>query len=506
MSLAQELLADLEEEGDDELEDLGVKKEEEDDFIDEITEEKPLIDTTKYERVTDVAKLTNSANYMELKAELNKYVEMDQVPKITIPIESDPQYILVVRFSELATEIDQEMNVIHKFVRDKYEKRFPELESLVQMPLDYINTVKLLGNDIDTNSRKEVIHTILPAATCIVVSVTASTSQGTRLEQNELDIIMEACSMAEELYDQRMKMHMFVELRMSLIAPNLCRIVGAGTAAMIVSQCGGLTPVAKMPACNVLILGKQKKTLSGFSSSAILPHTGFIYHHPIVQSLQPDLRRKAARLIAAKCTLAARIDSIHSSMDGRIGEQLMQEVKLKLEKMQEPPPVKNRKPLPKPLDKASKKRGGKRVRKQKELLKATELRKKANRMNFGELQEDVMQDHIGFTMGQAKSSSLPVGSRIRAAVVDNKTRVKMSQKLQKTIEKTRQHGGVTSIAAKGHGTTQGSVAGTASAISFTPIHGLELVTPIQKEAGKASTYFQPSTNFIAPTGPAVKKK
>jgi len=82
----------------------------------------------------------------------------------------------------------------------------------------------------------------------------------------------------------------------------------------------------------------------------------------------------------------------------------------------------------------------------------------------------------------------------------------MSQKLQKTIEKTRQHGGVTSIAAKGHGTTQGSVAGTASAISFTPIHGLELVTPIQKEAGKASTYFQPSTNFIAPTGPALKKK
>jgi len=74
-----------------------------------------------------------------------------------------------------------------------------------------------------------------------------------------------------------------------------------------------------------------------------LPHTGFIYHHPIVQSLQPDLRRKAARLIAAKCTLAARIDSIHSSMAGRIGEQLMQEVKLKLEKMQEPPPVKNRK-------------------------------------------------------------------------------------------------------------------------------------------------------------------
>jgi len=67
----------------------------------------------------------------------------------------------------------------------------------------------------------------------------------------------------------------------------------------------------------------------------------FIYHHPIVQMLPPDLRRKAARLFSAKCTLAARVDSIHSSLDGRIGEQIAQEIKTKLEKMQEPPPVKN---------------------------------------------------------------------------------------------------------------------------------------------------------------------
>jgi hypothetical protein len=43
-------------------------------------------------------------------------------------------------------------------------------------------------------------------------------------------------------------------------------------------------------------------------------------------------------------------------------------------------------------------------------------------MNFGELQEDVMQDHIGFTLGQAVSGS--AGGRIRAAVVDNRTRVR----------------------------------------------------------------------------------
>lgn len=172
------------------------------------------------------------------------------------------------------------------------------------------------------------------------------------------------------------------------------------------------------------ILGKQKKTLSGFSSSAIMPHSGFVFFHPLVQSLPPDLRQKAARLIANKCTLAARVDYQHESADGRIGDDLFEQVKQKIDKWLEPPPVKQQKPLPKPLDKASKKRGGRRVRNQKARMGMTDLRRKANRMNFGELQEDIMQTDVGFTLGQAKSQSLAGGGRIRASVVDNKTRVR----------------------------------------------------------------------------------
>lgn len=48
---------------------------------------------------------------------------------------------------------------------------------------------------------------------------------------------------------------------------------------------GGLTNLSKMPACNVMLLGAQRKTLSGFSSTSVLPHTGYIYHSDIVQSL-----------------------------------------------------------------------------------------------------------------------------------------------------------------------------------------------------------------------------
>jgi len=50
---------------------------------------------------------------------------------------------------------------------------------------------------------------------------------------------------------------------------------------------GGLTKLSKIPACNVLVLGSQKTTLSGFSQVATLPHTGFIYYSDIVQDTPP---------------------------------------------------------------------------------------------------------------------------------------------------------------------------------------------------------------------------
>lgn len=143
--------------------------------------------------------------------------------------------------------------------------------------------------------------------------------------------------------------------------------------------------MAKMPACNVLPLGQQKKALSGFSQAAALPHTGFIYFSQIVQDTPPELRYKAAKLVSTKVTLAARVDSCHESPDGLVGRRLREGIEKKLDKLQEPPPVKFVKPLPKPIEQSRKKRGGKRVRKMKERYAMTEFRKNANRLNFADV-------------------------------------------------------------------------------------------------------------------------
>ena len=82
------------------------------------------------------------------------------------------------------------------------------------------------------------------------------------------------------------------------------------------------------------MLGAQKRTLSGFSTAAIMPHTGFVYYSDLVQNTSEvkhlcvhyafyasqDYRKKAAKFLAAKCTLAARVDSCHEYPSGELGE------------------------------------------------------------------------------------------------------------------------------------------------------------------------------------------
>lgn len=65
-------------------------------------------------------------------------------------------------------------------------------------------------------------------------------------------------------------------------------------------------------------------------------------------------------MIAAKTALAARMDSFHEDVDGSMGAKLRTEIEGKLEKLQEPAPVKTIKPLAAPLDSGRKKRGGRR--------------------------------------------------------------------------------------------------------------------------------------------------
>ena len=54
---------------------------------------------------------------------------------------------------------------------------------------------------------------------------------------------------------------------MIFIAPNLSAITGSSVAAKLIAAAGGLSALAKIPACNLILLGAPKKNLGGFSTA-----------------------------------------------------------------------------------------------------------------------------------------------------------------------------------------------------------------------------------------------
>ena len=151
------------------------------------------------------------------------------------PVEADPEYLLIVDANNLAAEIDEEIINLHKLAKDKYSKRFPELETLVVQPLDYLLTAKELRNNLDPAKNNPVLEKFLSQATIMVISVTASTTQGVSLGNVDLEPVIEAADTAVSLNKAKIDVLAYVESRMTFIAPNLSKIVGASTAAKIMA-------------------------------------------------------------------------------------------------------------------------------------------------------------------------------------------------------------------------------------------------------------------------------
>ena len=196
MSLAEELLADLEDDEEEQEALLAMETDEAGDS--EMKEsanewaEKELIlsvKTSSEQSLKDVAKLHHSNR---LKNVLNQIKEFSgkarKAEELQGPVEADPEYLLIVDANNLAAEIDSEIINIHKLAKDQYSKRFPELETLVVNPLDYLLTAKELGNSLESVKSNVVLPQFLNQATIMVLNVTASTTQGTNLSDKELSM------------------------------------------------------------------------------------------------------------------------------------------------------------------------------------------------------------------------------------------------------------------------------------------------------------------------------
>ncbi len=379
-------------------------------------------------------------------------------------IEQDPEYQLIVQASNVAMDIDNEIRLVVKFVRDHYVSRFPELEHIVSNPLDYVRTVKLIGNEDDLVHMN--LKSVVPSATAMSIAVVATTTNGQPLLDDQLKQVYKACDMALALESAKIKILSYVQSRITYIAPNLSAITGAVTAAKLIGVAGGITSLAKYPSCNVPALGKKSQVAVGFAKLGDR-HQGFLYNSDLIQSVPHDLRVRAQRIVSGKVILAARIDSVHESASGAQGFIFRAELEKKLEKLSEPPELKDVKALPAPDDPKRKRRGGKKVRKAKEQYAITELQKLRNRMAFGKEEAEVAYGDETEGMGMIGQDT---GSSVRGPQIDKRTRAK----LPKPRMKGGQLVGPSALMQIQNKSSGGTISGMQSSLSFSSVQGIEL--------------------------------
>ncbi|KAF5333081.1 hypothetical protein D9611_002310 [Ephemerocybe angulata] len=410
------------------------------------------------EDVTKVAKLEGSKRMSEILKDIEKFKANPSTPEVmALPAHLNPEYTLIVQANNLSVDVDNEILVVNKFIRDHYTPRFPELEQLVTDPVMYIKAVRALGNCDDLT--KVDLGGVLPPAIVMSVVVTATTTSGAKLTDANWQAIQRACDLADRLEDARKTIFMYVSSRMNVLAPNLSAIVGTTTAAKLLGVAGGLAGLAKMPACNVHLLGAQKKIAAGFSSATQKRHTGFIFQSELVVQTPPEYQLKVQRTVGAKSVLAARMDLERNRRDGSYGEALREKLEKHVDRLAAPPPSKVIKALAIPNDGPKKRRGGKRARRAKEAYAQTELRKLQNRMAFGEAEQEVGAFDQTKGMGM-----IGVGTgKVRAGAGEAKSKAKMSK-----ANKLR-------TAALSRSAQQSAeVSGMATSLSVTPHQGFEL--------------------------------
>ena len=87
--------------------------------------------------------LSSSGSYKKTLKEVLEALERPVMSIITRgTIEDEPEYQLILESNHFIQKIDEEIGSTQEYISDLYDKKFPELDSLVSNRLDYIRAVQ----------------------------------------------------------------------------------------------------------------------------------------------------------------------------------------------------------------------------------------------------------------------------------------------------------------------------------------------------------------------------
>ncbi|WP_226006711.1 NOP5/NOP56 family protein [Natrinema salinisoli] len=128
------------------------------------------------------------------------------------------------------------------------------------------------------------------------------------------------------LADEADELREFVERQTPAVAPNLSALAEPVLAARLISLAGGLEALAKKPSGTVQVLGAEDALFAHLRGHAPSPKHGIIYTHDAVRGTHPENRGSAARAVAGKLSIAARVDHYSGELKPELEAELAERI------------------------------------------------------------------------------------------------------------------------------------------------------------------------------------
>jgi nucleolar protein 56 len=130
----------------------------------------------------------------------------------------------------------------------------------------------------------------------------------------------------DDLAEERDELRGFVERRAAEVAPNLSALAGPVLAARLIALAGDLESLAKQPSGTVQVLGAEDALFAHLRGRGPSPKHGVIFTHEYVRGTDSDERGSAARALAGKLSIAARVDHYSGDLRPELEAELAERI------------------------------------------------------------------------------------------------------------------------------------------------------------------------------------
>ncbi|MBD3191994.1 MAG: C/D box methylation guide ribonucleoprotein complex aNOP56 subunit [Candidatus Heimdallarchaeota archaeon] len=245
---------------------------------------------------------------------------------------------LIVHAIETIDDLDKTVNLFANRLREFYGMHFPELGDAIDNHHTFALIISATGEKEAITKSLLVDELKLPEAKATKILEAREKSMGSSLLEKDIQIIRDQAKTVVDLYARRHQLEKWMESTMAEVAPNLAGVVNPLLAARLIALAGGLRELAVSPSSKIQVLGAEKALYRTMRTGAPPPKHGIIFQDPRLNQSKWWQRGKIARAIAAKLSIASRMDFFDAEdKSAKLREELNEKIEEIKTKYPNPP-------------------------------------------------------------------------------------------------------------------------------------------------------------------------